>query len=61
MRISFRYTTTKEFVNECKILSIILINVSRALVKLKGLTNHLKRPSFDLKVVFHTIVSSIVA
>jgi hypothetical protein len=31
----------------------------RAFVKPKGMTNHSKRPSFDLKVVFHTSVCSI--
>jgi hypothetical protein len=31
----------------------------RALVKPKGMTNHSKRPSLDLKVVFHTSICSI--
>jgi hypothetical protein len=59
MRISSRYMTTKDFVNEGNILSIIFMNVVGELVKPKGMTNHLKRPSLDLKVVFHTSVFSI--
>jgi hypothetical protein len=51
--------TTKEFVNNFKISSIILINVVGALVKPKGMANHSKRPSLEFKVVFHTLVSSI--
>jgi hypothetical protein len=46
-------------VNGHKISSIILMNVIGALVKPKGMTNHSKRPSLDLKVVFHTSVDSI--
>jgi hypothetical protein len=42
-----------------KISSIILIKKFGALVKPKGMTNHSKRPSFDLKVVLHTFVHSI--
>jgi hypothetical protein len=42
-----------------RIASIILIKFVGAFVKPKGMTNHSKRPSFDLKVVFHTSVSSI--
>jgi hypothetical protein len=59
MRMSSKYMTTKEFVNGHKISSIILMNVVGALVKPKGMTNHSKRPSLDLKVVFHTSVCSI--
>jgi hypothetical protein len=32
------------------------MKVAGAFVKPKGMTNHSKRPSFDLKVVFHTSV-----
>jgi hypothetical protein len=42
------------------ILSIILINVVGLFVKPKGMSNHSKRCSFDLKEVFHTSVCSIV-
>jgi hypothetical protein len=46
-------------VKGCKIFSIILMKVVRAFVKPKGMTNHSKIPSFDLKAVFHTFVGSI--
>jgi hypothetical protein len=59
MRMSSRYTTTKVLVNGRRVLSIILMKVARAFVKPKGMTNHSKRPSFELKVVFHTSVCSI--
>jgi hypothetical protein len=36
--------------------SINLIKVVGAFVKPKGMTNHSKRPSLDLKFVFHTSV-----
>ena len=42
-----------------RISSIILIKVAGAFVKPKGMTSHWKRPSFDLKAVFHTSVCSI--
>jgi hypothetical protein len=47
--MSSRYTTTKLLVNGHRISSIILMKVARAFVKPKGMTNHSKRPSFDLK------------
>jgi hypothetical protein len=53
-------TTTKEFVNYCNISSIICMNVTGELVKPKGMTNHSKRPSLDLKDVFHTSFFSII-
>jgi hypothetical protein len=59
MRISSRYTTTKELLKGCRISSIILIKFVGAFSKSKGMTNHSKRPSFDLKAVFHTYVYSI--
>jgi hypothetical protein len=44
MRISFRYTTKKYFMNGHKISSIILMNAARVfIVKPKGMTNHLKK------------------
>jgi hypothetical protein len=57
--MSSRYTTTKVLVNGHRILSIILMKVVGAFVKPKGMTNHSKRPSFDLKAVFYTSVCSI--
>ena len=59
MRMSSKYTTTKEFVNSHNISSIILMNVSKELVNPKGMTSHSKVPSLDLKVIFHTLVHSI--
>ena len=56
MRMSFKYTTTKELVNGCNRLSIIIIKVVGAIVKPKGMTNHSKRPFIDLKAVFHTSI-----
>jgi hypothetical protein len=50
MRMSSRYTTTKVLVNGHRISSIILMKVVGAFFKPKGMTNHSKRPSFDLKV-----------
>jgi hypothetical protein len=47
--MSSRYTTTKVLVNGHRISSIILMKVVGAFVKPKGMTNHSKRPSFDLK------------
>jgi hypothetical protein len=58
MRMSSKYTTTKVIVKGCGISSIILIKVVGEFVKPKGMTNHSKIPSFDLKVVFHTYVYS---
>jgi hypothetical protein len=59
MRISYRYNTTKLMVNGHRISSIIFIKVVGAFFKPKGMTNHSKIPSFDLKAVFHTSVCSI--
>jgi hypothetical protein len=59
MRMSSRYTTTKVLVKGHRISSIILMKVVGAFFKPKGMTNHSKRPSFDLKVVFHTSVCSM--
>jgi hypothetical protein len=54
MRISSRYTTTKELVKECTISSINLMKVAWEFVKPKGTTIHSKIPSLYLKVFFHT-------
>jgi hypothetical protein len=56
---SSRYTTTKLLVKGHKISSIILMKFVGEFFKPKGMNNHSKRPSFDLKVVFHTSVFSI--
>jgi hypothetical protein len=59
MRISSTYNNKKELVKLHNISSIILMNFDGAFVKPKGMTNHSKIPSFDLKVVFHTFFFSI--
>ena len=59
MRISYRYTNMKEFVNDHNISSIILMNVVGELVNPKGMANHSKMPYLELKVVFDTSVWSI--
>jgi hypothetical protein len=59
MRMSSKYTTTKELVNGLNTSSINLMKVAGAFVKPKGMTIHLKIPSLDLKVVFHTSVGSM--
>ena len=59
--MSFKYTTTIELVNGCKMSSISLMKVAGAFVSLKGMTNHSKRPSLALKVVFHTSIDLISA
>jgi hypothetical protein len=56
VRISSKYNTTKELVKRLNTSSINLMKVDGAFVKPKGMTNHLKRPSLDFKVVFHTTV-----
>jgi hypothetical protein len=59
MRMSSKYTTTKDFVKGNDISSITLMNVDGALVKPKDMTNHSKNPSLDLKEVFQTSLCSI--
>jgi hypothetical protein len=56
MRMSSKYTTTKELVKGLNISSINLMKVTGAFVRPKGMANHSKRPSLDLKVVFQTSV-----
>jgi hypothetical protein len=51
----------KELVKGLNTSSINLMKVAGAFVYPKGMTNHLKRPSLDLKVVFHTLVGSMGA
>jgi hypothetical protein len=57
--MSSKYTTTKELVKCHKISSIILMKVIGPFVKPKGMTNHSKILSLDLKEVFHISVYSI--
>jgi hypothetical protein len=59
MKMSSRYTTIKVLVKGRRISSIILMKIVGAFFKPKGMTNHPKRPSFELKVVFHTSIYSI--
>jgi hypothetical protein len=59
MRMSSKYTTAKELVKGLNTSSINLTKVVFAFVKPKGMTSHSKRPSVDLKVVFHTSVGSM--
>jgi hypothetical protein len=57
MRMSSRYTTKKELFMGLNTSYISLVKVVGAFVNPKGMTIHSKRPSLDLKVVFHTLVS----
>jgi hypothetical protein len=57
--MSSKYTTTNELENGLKMSYISLMKVARAFVNLKGITNLSKRPSLDLKAVFHTSEGSI--
>jgi hypothetical protein len=59
MRMSSKYTTTKELVKGLNTSSINLMKLVGAFVKPKGMTIHLKRPSLDLKVVFHASIDSM--
>jgi hypothetical protein len=59
MRTSSKYTTTKELVKGFNTSSINLMKVVGAFFRPKGMTNHSKRPSLDLKDVFQTLVGSM--
>jgi hypothetical protein len=59
MRMSSKYTTIKELVKGLNTSSINFMKVVGAFVKPKRMTIHSKRPSIDLKVVFHTSVASM--
>ena len=59
IRMSSKYTTTNDLVNGHRMSSTSLMKVARALVNPNGMTNHPKRPSLGLKVVFHTSEGSI--
>lgn len=56
MRMSYKYETTKEFVNSHRISSIILMNIFWSISQAKGHDQPLKRLSLYLNVVFHTLV-----
>lgn len=57
--MSTKYTTMNDLVKGLKISFIILMKVVRAFINPKGMTNHSKRTSLDLNVVFHTLEGSI--
>ena len=59
IRMSSKYTTKNELVNGCKMSSINIMKVAGEFFNPKGMTSHLKRPSLDLKAVFHTSEGSI--
>ena len=59
MNMSSKYTTTNALVKGRKMSSINLIKVVGAFVNPKGMTNHSKRPSLDLKAIFHTLKGAI--
>jgi hypothetical protein len=59
MRMSSRYTTTKELVKGINTLSNNIMKVVGTFVKPKGMIIHSKRPFLDLKVVFHTSIGSM--
>ena len=57
--MSSKFTTINELGNGHKMSSISVMKVVGAFINPKGMTNHLKRPSLDLKGVFHTLEGSI--
>jgi hypothetical protein len=59
MRMSSRYTTTKELVKGLNTSSINLIKNFGAFFSPESMISHSKRPSLVLKVVFHTSVGSM--
>jgi hypothetical protein len=59
MRMSSKYNTTKELVKGLNTSSINLMKVASAFVRPKGMTNHSKRPSLDLKFVFQKSVGAM--
>ena len=59
IEMSYKYTTTNALVKGWKMSSITLMKVGGVFVNLNDMTNHSKRPSLDLKVVFHTLKGSI--
>ena len=59
IEMSSKYDTTNELVNGCKMSSTNLMKVAREFINPKGMNNHSKWFSLDLKAVFHTSESSI--
>jgi len=59
IKMSSKYDPLNELVMSFKMSSINLMKVAGEFVNPKGMTNHLKRPSLGLKVVFHTSKGSI--
>ena len=59
IRMSSKYTTTNELLNGRKMSSINLMKVAGAFVSPKGMTNHSKMPSLDLKEDLHTLEALI--
>jgi hypothetical protein len=59
MRMSSKYITTKYLGKGLNTSSINLMKGVGEFVKPKGMTNNKKRPSLDLKLVFHTSVGSM--
>ena len=59
IKISSNHTNTNMLVNGYNIFSISVMKVVRECVNPEGMTNHSKRPSLALKVVFHTSNDSI--
>ena len=59
IKMSSKYTTTNELVNGRKMSSISLMKVAGAFVNTKCITNHSKRSSLALRLVFHTLEGSI--
>jgi uncharacterized protein YdaL len=59
MKIPSKNTTKKYLVKVLNTSSINLMKVDGAFVNPKGMTNHSKRPSLNLKFVFHTSIGSM--
>jgi hypothetical protein len=57
--MSSKYTTKNKLVKGLNTSSINIMKVASAFVKPKGMNNHSRKPSLDLKVVFHTSVGSM--
>jgi len=57
--MSSRYTTNNAFVKGFKMSSINLMKVAGEFFNPKGMSNLSRRPSFDMKVVLHTLEASI--
>ena len=58
-KMSSKYTTMNVLVKGRRMSSISLMKIAGAFVNSNELTNHLKRPSLDLKEISHTSEGSI--